>query len=104
MPGDKMTIAEELYWAYRGRTDPADAVKQMMRLGYTVEQVRDAIDSLIWVNRIDDVEAGWLRGAVNMLSSPARGNPGPIHDKRPMMFKHFEEHIEEVQKEPQPLC
>jgi hypothetical protein len=97
--GDKREAARELLRQYRGHMDPIDAVRGMREKGYGVDDVRAAIQTLVDWNSIEYQEARWMEGAVNMLSFPtARTNPASL-DTRPTMFKHFEEHIEEVQDE-----
>jgi hypothetical protein len=79
MPGDKLTIDEELYWEYIKRTDPMDAIRAMRDKGFTVEQVRTSIDNLVG-KHIEPVEANWLRASVNMTSLSARNNPIDVAD------------------------
>jgi hypothetical protein len=70
-----------------------------MRLrGYTVDEVRGALQYLVAHNTILYEDSQSIQGALNMLSWPAeRTNPG-LADDIPMMFRHIEENMNEVRE------
>jgi hypothetical protein len=76
--------------------DPTDAVRAMRDRGYSADEVRSAIRHINELNVLERSEISWLDGAVNMLAFHARSNPYERSDV-PTMFRHFEEHIHEVQ-------
>lgn len=94
MPVNK-GINEKLYWAYRGNTDPADAIRQMRREGYSVDEVRQAIDSLIREKKIEYAEGSWLRAEVDMMSLASRTNPS--NDAHSSRVQDSEEYLFNMQ-------
>lgn len=97
MSGSRAEVAKILYWEYQNHISPTDALRSMREKGYTVDEVRSAIRYLVEHNTISYEDSCAIQGALNMISFPARTNPGPVDDT-PMMFKHFEDNMNEVRE------